>query len=472
MDDSARAPHGADLEYRSASQPLHPERAARSRRPVGRGHGRRRDGRRPRQRPRVGLLGRHRRQRRHRHGLRSRSGSTRRTTPNGCPATEFGKRTLEVGDCGADVETLNWILKAKRYGNPTLAEDFDDSTEGAVRAFQADADLASDGVVRRSTSEAIVNSMPAQFATWYGPGLFGNKTACGQTLNRETLGVAHKTLPCGSKVVLRYKGRYVRTKVIDRGPVRKRRQVGPDPGDRRGARLRIHRRRRHPSRQARQARLTARRPLGRVRQDRGVRLVLRQRGRVGDQALELVHRHLGDRLEQLLVDPALLPRLLGEVLRGTAVGGDERLEEGEQRRLLRVARAEAAGAARSRRGRAPRRARCGRAGRPSRGRRDARRSRGRSARGSPGGGSRRAARGACARRTRSAAGAPARTPMNFETSPAAPWTPLRIFTLPSGAVSSSWMWNRLMSVFTVIGCPLGRPRATTYEAVNPPLLYF
>ncbi len=145
-------------------------------------------------------------------------GSTREETPNGCAATEFGKRTLEVGDCGADVETLNWILKAKSYGNPTLAEDFDDSTEGAVRAFQADANLASDGVVRRSTSEAIVNSMPAQFATWYGPGLYGNKTACGQTLNRETFGVAHKTLPCGSKVVLRYKGRYVRTKVIDRGP--------------------------------------------------------------------------------------------------------------------------------------------------------------------------------------------------------------------------------------------------------------
>ena len=40
---------------------------------------------------------------------------------------------------------------------------------------------------------------------------------------------------------------------------------------------------------------------------------------------------------------------------------------------------------------------------------------------------------------RSAAGAPASTPMNLETCPAAPWTPLRILTLPSGAVSSSWM---------------------------------
>jgi rare lipoprotein A (peptidoglycan hydrolase) len=57
-----------------------------------------------------------------------------------------------------------------------------------------------------------------QRATWYGPGFWGNETACGKTLKRETVGVAHRTLPCGAKVVLRYKGRYMRAKVIDRGP--------------------------------------------------------------------------------------------------------------------------------------------------------------------------------------------------------------------------------------------------------------
>jgi rare lipoprotein A (peptidoglycan hydrolase) len=57
-----------------------------------------------------------------------------------------------------------------------------------------------------------------QRATWYGPGFFGNRTACGQRLTRTTMGVAHKRVPCGSRVVLRYKGRYVRTRVIDRGP--------------------------------------------------------------------------------------------------------------------------------------------------------------------------------------------------------------------------------------------------------------
>ena len=38
------------------------------------------------------------------------------------------------------------------------------------------------------------------------------------TLTPGTLGVANKTLPCGTKVTLRYHGRSVRVPVIDRGP--------------------------------------------------------------------------------------------------------------------------------------------------------------------------------------------------------------------------------------------------------------
>jgi rare lipoprotein A len=55
-------------------------------------------------------------------------------------------------------------------------------------------------------------------ASWYGPGLYGNPLGCGGTLYPGRLGVAHKTLPCGSKVTLRHRGRNVRVRVIDRGP--------------------------------------------------------------------------------------------------------------------------------------------------------------------------------------------------------------------------------------------------------------
>ena len=55
-------------------------------------------------------------------------------------------------------------------------------------------------------------------ASYYGPGLYGGALACGGTLSPSTMGVAHKSLPCGTKLTIRYHGRQVRTKVIDRGP--------------------------------------------------------------------------------------------------------------------------------------------------------------------------------------------------------------------------------------------------------------
>lgn len=55
-------------------------------------------------------------------------------------------------------------------------------------------------------------------ASYYGPGLYGNGVACGGTLLPGTMGVAHKTLPCGTRVKLRYRGRTVTVPVIDRGP--------------------------------------------------------------------------------------------------------------------------------------------------------------------------------------------------------------------------------------------------------------
>jgi hypothetical protein len=55
-------------------------------------------------------------------------------------------------------------------------------------------------------------------ASWYGPGFYGQHLACGGTLSTGTLGVAHKSLPCGTKVTLHYRGRTVRVPVVDRGP--------------------------------------------------------------------------------------------------------------------------------------------------------------------------------------------------------------------------------------------------------------
>ncbi len=58
-------------------------------------------------------------------------------------------------------------------------------------------------------------------ATWYGPGLYGRHTACGQTLRPGTLGVAHRSLPCGTAVKFFFHGHQIVTRVIDRGPYSK-----------------------------------------------------------------------------------------------------------------------------------------------------------------------------------------------------------------------------------------------------------
>jgi rare lipoprotein A (peptidoglycan hydrolase) len=55
-------------------------------------------------------------------------------------------------------------------------------------------------------------------ATWFGPGFYGQKTACGQTLTPSVVGVAHRTLPCGTLVKVTYKGRALTIPVLDRGP--------------------------------------------------------------------------------------------------------------------------------------------------------------------------------------------------------------------------------------------------------------
>ena len=55
-------------------------------------------------------------------------------------------------------------------------------------------------------------------ATLYGPGFWGRRTACGVALRRYTVGVANRTLPCGTPVAVYYQGRTMILPVIDRGP--------------------------------------------------------------------------------------------------------------------------------------------------------------------------------------------------------------------------------------------------------------
>jgi rare lipoprotein A (peptidoglycan hydrolase) len=140
-------------------------------------------------------------------------------TTGECQDVSFGDRSLKLGDCGDDVKTLNWVMRSKSYAEGVgLDEEFGDPTDGAVREFQGRAGLNPSGVVNGNTRAELKGSMKRQTASWYGPGFWGNEAACGKELKRKTVGVAHKKLPCGTKVVFSKGGHWVRTKVIDRGP--------------------------------------------------------------------------------------------------------------------------------------------------------------------------------------------------------------------------------------------------------------
>ncbi len=67
-------------------------------------------------------------------------------------------------------------------------------------------------------------------ASWYGPGLYGNGMAGGGKLKKNSMVVAHRSLPFGTKIKIKYKGKTVTAVVKDRGPFIKGRIFDLGPG--------------------------------------------------------------------------------------------------------------------------------------------------------------------------------------------------------------------------------------------------
>ncbi len=75
--------------------------------------------------------------------------------------------------------------------------------------------------VTNASPEVSVRVFKPGMATWYGPGLYGNTTACGQVMTKDLVGVAHKSLPCGTLVEVVHRGTSIVVPVVDRGPYAK-----------------------------------------------------------------------------------------------------------------------------------------------------------------------------------------------------------------------------------------------------------
>jgi hypothetical protein len=140
----------------------------------------------------------------------------------------FGNRTLVKGRLRPGLAGRRVQLQVRSgEGWKTVARDTT-SARGSYRlrftpqrpaALRTRVAFAGDRGHRAATrSIGRVNVYRRALASWYGPGLYGGHLACGGRLSPGTLGVAHKSLPCGTKVTLRHRGRTVRVSVVDRGP--------------------------------------------------------------------------------------------------------------------------------------------------------------------------------------------------------------------------------------------------------------
>ena len=123
-----------------------------------------------------------------------------------------GRRWIKIAIKGNGRDEIK--VRTKAHGGFKVRWKPETSGNFRMRVRSADNSIALGDKSRRIK----VMGLRPSGASYYGPGLYGNGVACGGTLMPSTMGVAHKTLPCGTRVTISYHGRTVTVPVIDRGP--------------------------------------------------------------------------------------------------------------------------------------------------------------------------------------------------------------------------------------------------------------
>jgi rare lipoprotein A len=96
------------------------------------------------------------------------------------------------------------------------------STGGAAPVpVETETTTTEEAATTTAFNEAELSFTPLRSAgaSWYGgTTMWGRSTACGQVLRPSTIGVANKSLPCGTPVKFIWHGHSIVAPVIDRGP--------------------------------------------------------------------------------------------------------------------------------------------------------------------------------------------------------------------------------------------------------------
>jgi rare lipoprotein A len=131
------------------------------------------------------------------------------------PRADAGK-TIEIERLGHETGWA-WAQTATatvaRNGSFSAVWDTNHIGQFSIRAIPASEARAASA----APMVTVTVYLPA-VATMYGPGFWGDRTACGEKLKKSMIGVANRTLKCGEKVSLYYRGRTLIVPVIDRGP--------------------------------------------------------------------------------------------------------------------------------------------------------------------------------------------------------------------------------------------------------------
>jgi rare lipoprotein A len=92
------------------------------------------------------------------------------------------------------------------------------ASSSAPATFAATGGTSGGSVAPASPAPGSGSTTTGAIATWFGPGFYGKQTACGQTLTKQVVGVANRTLPCGTLVEVTYGAHSLTVPVLDRGP--------------------------------------------------------------------------------------------------------------------------------------------------------------------------------------------------------------------------------------------------------------
>src|SRR6201995_4095257 len=92
------------------------------------------------------------------------------------------------------------------------------SAATVVAGFATAAASAETGGAASAPAPGATTIHKVALARWFGPGFYGQTTACGQTLTPAVVGVANRTLPCGTLVKFSYHGHGVTGPGSEFGP--------------------------------------------------------------------------------------------------------------------------------------------------------------------------------------------------------------------------------------------------------------